>query len=257
MILYANGCSFTWGGNLYNFSNGINGEIWLPRDKDHPINLERQNVVYPAHLGKLLGADKVINDSLGCGSNHRIVRTTLDYFIGLLNNNQEVSNHFVTIQWTEPSRIEFFDEIDDTWHMITAKSSVCETDPAKCNISNELREIYYKRIYSDIQSAEIFVSHIICLGSFFEKHKIPYLFFCSTNFWSEGTHLLKAALPKIDKIMCDYNWYNDIPSQSFMAGKVDAPHGAHPSLLGHIQWAEKLFLEIDRQKLIYVKREVL
>ena len=64
MILFTNGCSWTYGGGL-----GL----------DHKPKEERLVKVWPHHLGMMLGSDETINLSYGGGSNSRILRTTFDW----------------------------------------------------------------------------------------------------------------------------------------------------------------------------------
>jgi hypothetical protein len=64
--LFTNGCSWTWGGSLE--------EYWETEE-------DRLKLVWPHHLGNLLRADNVVNLSLSCGSNQRIVRTTLNWLL--------------------------------------------------------------------------------------------------------------------------------------------------------------------------------
>ena len=62
--LYANGCSFT------------QGRAYLP----DPINQR-----YSTHIARLLQLG-VVNEAQAGGSNSRLVRTTLDYFINKIHN---------------------------------------------------------------------------------------------------------------------------------------------------------------------------
>lgn len=244
MIYYANGCSFTWGGTLYDF---LEKDVWLPSQPNHDINLERQNVVYPYYLGKLLKADKVINDSMGCGSNYRIVRTTLKYFTDLIKKDLSVNNHFVTIQWTEPSRFEYYDEYSYTWNMMMNSTFVCETNQQHPEGFKDVYNFYYKNIQSDLQSFNIFISQVIGLGCFFEKYKIPYIFFTHINFLKDYEKII--SFDDVDTILKDYNWYKDKISESFMTGKVDSFAHAHPNKEGHKQWANLLYTQIKNKNL--------
>lgn len=256
MIYYANGCSFTWGGSLYEFRP--ENDVWLPRDVDHPLNKERLNSVYPYHLGKLIKASKVINDSMGCGSNYRIIRTTLNYFNNLISKGIPINDHFVTIQWTEPSRFEYYDEITNTWNMLTTVTFVSESGPEHPSNAKKVHDFYYKNIYSTKQSHDIFISHITCLGSFFQKHNIPYLFYTHTNFWLDY-FTETEDFDHFNNLVSRFNWWGDIPSHAYMSGgKVDSPFGAHPSKKGHQQWAQLVFEDIKKKNLLqHFKNEAL
>ena len=251
MIYYANGCSYTWGGSLYNF---LEQDVWLPSVPDHRVNLQRQNTVYPYHLGKLLKIDKVINDSLGCSSNHRIVRTTLEYFTDLIIKKLPLNNHFVTIQWTEPSRFEMYDMNSKSWNMFQNTSFVCETYEQHPESLKYNHTFYYKKMQSDLQSFHIFLSQVIGLGSFFEKYKIPYLFFTHIRFISDYEKIM--SLSDIDTVLQDYNWYAGKISESYMGNKIDIFDKAHPTKEGHKQWANLLYNEIKNKKILEFVEEV-
>lgn len=78
MKLFANGCSFTWGGGILEEEHQQFFSI-LDQPK-HLIEL-RERSVWPYFLSEKLKADMCVNYAMGCGSNDRIVRTTLDFFI--------------------------------------------------------------------------------------------------------------------------------------------------------------------------------
>lgn len=97
MILYANGCSWTWGGGLdYLFKRG-----W--HDVDHDL---RKKLCWPHHLGKLLGATKVENIAEGGGSNQRVVRKTYEYLTS--QTKEDLENTIFVIQLTEWCRFELY-----------------------------------------------------------------------------------------------------------------------------------------------------
>lgn len=120
MILYTNGCSWTWGGGLDNhfITNNI-----LDQEK-------RLSTVWPHHLGKLLGADKVVNLSSGCGSNSRMIRTTLDWIKTL--SRTECENTIAVLQFTEWSRFELYSQIDNNneYENIQDRWLKCKVDTA-------------------------------------------------------------------------------------------------------------------------------
>lgn len=95
MILYANGCSFTWGGSL---------EPHFTNDE------ERLALCWPAQLGTLLGANEVVNLGEGCGSNQRILRTTFDWLSQ--QTPERLADTVAVIQWTDSSRYEYYSPAD-------------------------------------------------------------------------------------------------------------------------------------------------
>ena len=114
MKLYANGCSFTWGGELFKNVHDEYGNI-LDESNPSEVNQRRLNVTWPKHLSDLLACTEFHNHGMGCGSNARIVRKTLEFFVPKVLNGEDLSDWIVAIQWSEPSRFEFFDTVTNTW----------------------------------------------------------------------------------------------------------------------------------------------
>ena len=123
MILYANGCSWTWGGGLepyFKFDNVIHDD-------------QRLKLVWPHHLGKYLKAKRVDNLALGAGSNQRLVRTTYDYLIS--KSKQELEETVAVIQFSEWTRFERYIILDHNNYM--------ENDPnrwVRCKVDTVLFE---------------------------------------------------------------------------------------------------------------------
>ena len=92
--LLVNGCSWTYGGGLD-----------TPGTKEH-LNHLHDNVVWSAHVKKLMNFDKCINLAEGGGSNQRICRTTFDW----VNQQDEetLKNTTVIIQWSCEDRYEYY-----------------------------------------------------------------------------------------------------------------------------------------------------
>jgi hypothetical protein len=243
MIYYANGCSYTWGGSLFVFNAAP--KTWLPALPDtHPINKKRLETVYPHHLGQLIGASKVVNHSLGGGSNSRIVRTTLAYFNDLLIQGSDLSDHFVTIQWTAPERTEFYHDMFSSWVNVLPTGSTYE----KIELNDKVDYDIY-RTNSDTQNFNNFIMQVYCLGNFFKQYKIPYLFFCHTNWHTPFWHFTTKENYK--KLMMQFNWLKDDPIEYTMyKSNIDKIENSHPSENGHKQWAEILHQEIKNKNLL-------
>lgn len=92
--LFVNGCSWTYGGGLDNSGT-----------KENITNLH-DNIVWPAHVKKLMNFDRCVNLAEGCGSNQRICRTTFDW----INQQDEetLKNTTVVIQWSCEDRYEYY-----------------------------------------------------------------------------------------------------------------------------------------------------
>lgn len=101
MKIFANGCSWSWGGGL----------DYLFRQQKYNFNHEiRKALCWPHQLGLLYKADQVINISEGGGSNQRTLRTTFNYII---NQDQSILDETIfIIQMTGWSRFELYYPFD-------------------------------------------------------------------------------------------------------------------------------------------------
>lgn len=111
MNLFANGCSFTWGGGLFPNLLDENNQL-LDYYNQSPLNVSRLQTVWPWHLGQQLNTAQVVNLSLGCASNERILRTTLEFF----SQPEIIKEKWIAvIQWTVPHRFEYWDDENLCW----------------------------------------------------------------------------------------------------------------------------------------------
>lgn len=224
MRLFANGCSFTWGGGILEEGYGLQG-TFASISEEH-INL-RSSLVWPAHLGKLLGCE-VTNLSMGCGSNARIVRTTLDHFTAMISAGQDISDHVAVIQWTEPSRYEVFDADVGDWLLI-------KTDVVIPEVPNDRYVDLQMRLaeHDNNHSTDLFVN-MICLASFFDRWGIRYLF----------TSFLPISLSDGRGSYCidHINWTAGHPARGMMETvPSDLRYGSgHPTPEGHRCIAEAM-----------------
>ena len=76
-----------------------------PGTKEH-LEYMHNEIVWPAHVKKLMNFDKCVNLAEGCGSNQRICRTTFDW----VNQQDEetLKNTTVIIQWSCEDRYEYY-----------------------------------------------------------------------------------------------------------------------------------------------------
>ena len=269
MKLLVNGCSYSWGGGLYNIHYNKDSDpdkiSFLSINTDHPINVERLTKVYSHHLGKLLKADTVYNISMGGTSNERIARTTLDFYTKKILNNESVTDHFAVIQWTSIDRIEFYDDIlEGIVHMMPngvifepdyqlTTFTAAEHKMLINSILTDKRELYYKNFMSLKQVVNKTFQQILTLGNFFEKHNIPYLF-CSMN---PGT-IMEYFKDENDKMeyINQFKWLNSTLYKSGITVYTGVPgntellcNTGHPNEKGHIEIANALHRWIINNKL--------
>jgi len=92
--LFTNGCSWTYGGGLDQ-----------PDTREHITHLQ-DNIVWPAHVQRLMNFDEQVNLSAGCGSNQRICRTTFDWVSK--QTPETLKNTTAIIQWSCIDRYEYY-----------------------------------------------------------------------------------------------------------------------------------------------------
>jgi hypothetical protein len=231
--LLTNGCSWTWGG-------GIN----------HISEQDRLETVWPHHLMNILQYDNNVNLSMGCGSNQRILRTTLDWI--LEQDRETLDNTTAVIQWTEPSRYEYYSKNTEpdkhsnwdwennsgNWSLIKVGGCIYPPGVKNWHIDDEeikRSQIRY-RTYSDIEGLYSFVSQFTALAHIFETYNINYYYWNAlgvpAKYFPDN---LKTYAYKFNWINLDHNdWYYDRVSKE----------DCHPNERGHKQIAQYMFEEI-------------
>jgi hypothetical protein len=114
MILYANGCSHTAAAQaVVPFSFAVDHGPSSVDRRPHPDNLAAS---WCTRLAEQLGADLVCDAESG-SSNDRILRTTKQW----LNNQTDLSDVFVVIQWTTWEREEWLH--NGTYYQVNASGA--------------------------------------------------------------------------------------------------------------------------------------
>lgn len=228
MILFANGCSWTAGGALEPYYN---------------TDQERLELIWPHHLGTMLQAEKVVNLAAGCGSNQRILRTTLNW---VLRQPAEVlKNTLAIIQWTEYSRYEYYNPLDhnnlyenisDRW----AKAKIdCVMDPFTDDVEYS-RKRSEKRLetYTEIEGLYNLIFSCAALHEIFQRYNIKYYY------WQISIPE-KNQPPLLQNLLEQYNWIDDPQKYNYdRVSKTDA----HPSVTGNKQLAEIFFNDLKNRK---------
>jgi len=228
MILLTNGCSWTWGGGL--------------QLETSQQDLQRLASVWPAHLSKLLNAEKVYNLSMGCGSNQRILRTTLDWI--LQQTPETLSNTVAVIQWSELSRYEFYvpekesnvyENFPERW--VLAKVG-CILNPYAHDTEKELKKVNSRlETYTEIEGFYRNIFECAALDNIFKMFGIKYYYWHYYNFYTNPPeHLLN--------VMNKFNWLKD--SGNWKYQRV-SPKDDHPSLEGHKEIAKIIYQQITNQ----------
>ena len=248
MKLFANGCSFTFGGGLYNSHELANGGM-TPYSQN-PDNQERLRVTWPGVLKEHIGADSVVNYALSGGSNARIARTTLDYFYDLLYQGEDISNYTAVIQWTELARTEFI--IDRHWFYFGPGGAATDIGigqapqpPCKAEFYvDNYYKTYYKVLQSDQKDVTDFITQTSALGNFFKTHNVKYVFCMHVDCF-----LYANKIKKIEQIKSmlnkEFNWLNGSMQDSVLGhflseGDQISPDDTHPNISGHQRIAEQI-----------------
>jgi hypothetical protein len=255
--LFTNGCSWTWGGALEEYWNNEN---------------ERLKLVWTYHLGQLLGVDDVVNYSIACGSNQRIMRTTVDWLTS--KTKEELQNTIAIIQWTELSRYEYYvmrnpknqvENIQHRWLLnkidnVSTNWDVSENyhknntvffmdNPKNRSQKVELDKDDFKynndrlKRFTNIESVYSLTSYCETLSSLFEKFGVEYYF------WEflKGPMLFYDMPENLRMLHESYNWINVSGYESLSQSPLSSlknKNDQHPSLLGHKQISDIIYKQI-------------
>ena len=233
--LLTNGCSWTWGGGIDNYMS----------DEDRIKN------VWPHHLMNLLECDNNVNLSMGCGSNQRIVRTTLDWI--LKQDRETLDNTIAVIQWSEPSRYEYYSKStvpekhnnwdwenhDNNWALI--KAGCCIYPPGDRNNVIHKEEVHQSQLryntYSDIEGLYSFITQFTALATIFEKYNIEYYY------WNALGVPIKYFPDSMKDYAFGFNWLNK--NHDLWYYERVSKEDIHPDEHGHKRIAHYIFKEIQ------------
>jgi hypothetical protein len=245
--IYANGCSWVYGGGL-NYP-----------EKDR----------YTTLLGKRLKCN-TINESLQGGSNDRIVRKTYDWIV---NNKEHWSNLVVLLGWTDINRSEFISDNDKKyknmqWFYARKKWTRQDRYIENRKMTTDVDEIhikskkYYKYLHSFDQSYNKHWHQVLGLQSFMKLNNIKYFMFRSFNQLyptydeksndylcdTEGVENLDLqGKHKFNNNMIDKVYFPSFDNFNFTHKGILLKHsdkemfiGEHPSEKGHLILADSL-----------------
>ena len=225
MILFTNGCSWTWGGGLEPHFNS---------------DEERLQIVWPHHLGNLLNAEQVINMGEGCGSNQRIFRTTFDW---LTKQSQEtLDNTYAVIQWTDPSRYEYYKDFE-TYKDYDNDPKLWTRAKVGCLVNSEFdydgaskRNDSRLETWTSIEGIYSEIMYCESLASLFKKFNVRY------GYWCYGNQVFNYP-EEYKKFMLDnYTWLDGGHCNwDYERISVRDPH---PSVVGHQLIAEIIYNKI-------------
>lgn len=210
MILFTNGCSWTYGSGL-----------------DESI---REESVYAAQIAKRLNRT-IVNLSAGCGSNQRILRTTFDWLTK--QSSQDLENTIAVIQWTEESRYEYYvpntkKSEDENWARVNVNVAI---SPNEDYDRSHERIKYRLETFTNEEAGYLMLAQTSALVNYLNYYKVKYYF------WSPQYMTTHAYKTNIKNFMINsQNWINVPGNYERINGSADP----HPSVNGHKEIAEYL-----------------
>ena len=279
-ILFANGCSFTAGGGLdpwymeynnqclgeifgsYNLSDGFFDRLqeWQEIhevETDVLINHDKRlSMLWPYKLSKLMNMSEHVNLSIGCGSNQRIIRTTLEWI--MQQDRSTLDRTIAIIQLTEPSRYEYYQDDIDEWTLNKIEHVQFVGTDAEIEYANVLNE-HRLSTFTWVEGIFKIVDTCLTLDNIFKSFGIEYYLCTNSNDMRYLTKMIKTHQPK----MCNYeshrysvssltkylslinkscNWINGTYEKSVLCemGLETLVNDAHYSQKGHAQLASLL-----------------
>lgn len=271
--LYVNGCSWSQGYLLqedpivqsyaenlgYEFLSDfrlkLHGEFIV--DGFQPIYDEFN---WAGVLRKQLAIPNLVNQSLGAGSNARILRTTLDY-VKTLSPKQR-SKLLVVIGWTLPDRSELY--LDDgagtqRWELFNPAQQWDTLTPDDIYTPEFRRRIteYWRRHVADVHSVyacvKQFFQQSYLLANTLENLGIRYYFFNTFPvFWGVDDPVQLASFSTDAEqyqqlsVMSLYDTFTELITTSPELQLSDR----HPNSLGYRLWADRLYTDITQRGLV-------
>ncbi|MGO9059316.1 MAG: DUF6071 family protein [Candidatus Binataceae bacterium] len=227
MLLYANGCSMTWGDELSDAAESS----------------------YPSLIAKSFGID-LFNASLGGSSNCRILRTSMHWICEYLQSGGGPEELFVLIGWSAPDRREFAlsseehtPNLNRFWRTLHIHHEATDATPDLV----QLRKLIIKSFWCDRETMTRFLITVNSLQSFLVSNSIRFCFSHAMPF----CELHPELVPLTRSVNRDRFFHFMDPKMSFSSYSRDAgvPIGAllHPLEEGHKRWATCL-LDFIREK---------
>lgn len=242
MILYTNGCSWTWGsGEKANF---------VSRE-------QRESLLWTHFLGKKLNAELIVNNSQGGGSNPRILRTTYEWCSQ--QTADTLRKTVAVIQFTDFDRFELYSHDNlsvkyennpDNW--INCKVD-CITPAQKYPLKEIMADVNKILSYgTDIHSLYTYIGHVSALTQIFKSFGVNNFYYWNHNSFCHAPESYRQYVyknnPFLDKH--DNNWdYKRVGSVINTDGSIG--HDNHPSMPeGHRDIAEIIYSLLPVKSLI-------
>jgi hypothetical protein len=239
-MLYANGCSFTYGTGL-----ALKDKAW------------------PFELAEMLGLnrDETVTEAQRGVSNQFIVRNTITTVSDLL---AEGKKPFCAIGMTAPSRREHFIEATNTLihnvpaHEYHGNIMLDEQQNRDIDLFNSL---YMKHFWSPVYDFHQYLIHVLTLQNFFKNAGVEYVIFNSLNLTpnllepTKFTELCEQAdmgnvLKQLD-MTCIYEqqtFFTYMHDNEMYFKQEGDERYMHPDETAHADWAKILFDDIKETR---------
>ena len=250
--IYANGDSWAYG-------NGIDEDPVLSKlGLQPPLGDEtRLNLSWPAELGRLMNCN-VKNESLGGGSNARIVRNTCDFLQKYPHEGYK--DLLVVIGWTTIERDEIYlnhGGFSDFYKFNSAQkfsdqfviSSLTSDKKQYAKTIDEYQKLYQVWIQNRKMQMSAFFQQVFLLQNTLENLKINYIFFNTTPWhWVQGDDQIQFEIKLKDFIDIRFIGSSSYETMTSFINDGNYPMSSclHPMVAGHAAWAAKLYKDINR-----------
>lgn len=229
-LLYANGCSMTYGAEL----GGIGAKAYT--EEEHKYRLEHS---WPNQLGKMLKVEKTINDGMAGCSNDSILRRTFSWLGSYKGNTDDL---FIAIGWTGPGRREVrlngggWVSIIPTWL------------PPKYPMK-QITKFYRKYLYDELHTLILTFTYMIGLQSYLKLNNIPYIFFNAIHCFH---HKYYEELSNYHNLIDKKHFYGFDEGDIMFTMVKEFPCGPmlHPLEEGHKEWAKVLYHYIQKEDIL-------
>ena len=241
MLLLANGCSHTAGAEI-----------------EYPMQGECYKKAWPYHLANTLNY-KHINLAVSGASNHRVLRTTIDFIGKRILNKQSIDNIFAVIMWPGAWRSEVFIEqrsntvdVYKGWQPLVVGNGKLYKDTLSKDHYNYYK--YWVSTNTYYQAMTQYYMDVIILQNYFITYKIPYLFWRAANTVLDKNLKFNSYQIQINKKRFPH------PTQAkFDFCSLLTHFGHEPSIYtqwnhfgedGHIKFSEILFKYIQDNQIV-------
>jgi hypothetical protein len=274
--LYVNGCSWSAGNeiecdSLFEEHLNKNNFSFLNEKKRKIIHNDYKNVIndvtkfynifnYGGIIANKLKIANYINESVGGGSNERIIRKTTKFLFNY--PKEKLKNLLVIIGWTSFDRNEIFIKKYKKWERFNPNYQFINTlehpdnyTKSEIDFFNRYHQDYVLEIYSEYERIISLNQQKYLLSNLLDNLNVKYLFF---DVFAFERQFLDSN--PINEIKYENNFFwndthknivSDITMDNFMKkNKYPIAPYLHPMVDGHKNWGEKIYNELIIREII-------